>query len=126
MPKKHNPRILILEDEQTLSRSLRDALERAGYTIEIEIDGVKGLKKIETSKPDLVLLDLILPGLSGLDVLKALVAKPSLKSIPVIVLSNLDDPKSVIEAKRLGAKAYLIKAQVTLEEIIKKIEQTLA
>ncbi|MDP3964894.1 MAG: response regulator [bacterium] len=116
-------KILIIEDEQTLARSLKAKMERAGYAVDRKIDGVHGLKHATDKKPDFIILDLILPGMGGLEVLNALKSKKETKIIPVLVLSNVDDPKSSDEALNLGAVNYLIKTQVTLENILEEIRK---
>lgn len=126
MATRTRPTIVLLEDERTLARSMHDKLEKSGYKVQIEIDGALGLQRIQKAKPDIVLLDCILPGLGGLDVLKALRAKASTKATKVIMLSNVDDEKIKAAALRLGALNYLIKTQVSLSDIIEEIEKALA
>ncbi|MFA5107107.1 MAG: response regulator [Patescibacteria group bacterium] len=118
--------VIVLEDERTLAKTMHEKLEKSGYKVQIEIDGVLGLQRIQKVKPDIVLLDCILPGLSGVDVLRALRAKPSTRAIKVIMLSNVDDEKIKKEALRLGALDYFIKTQVSLAKIIEEIEKALA
>ncbi len=115
--------IFIIEDEQTLSRSLRDKLEREGYRVETAIDGKLGLASVKREKPDLLILDIILPGLNGLEVLKGLKSDSRSKHIPVLLVSNVDDEKQQREAQRLGAANYLLKSNVTLAKIIEEIQK---
>ncbi|MDD5566794.1 MAG: response regulator [Patescibacteria group bacterium] len=123
MPGQKKKFILIIEDEQTLARSLTDKLTRSGYRVESEIEGVRGLRKVVETKPDLVILDIILPGLNGLKVLKSLKSKSCTKDIPVILVSNVDDKESQDEGMKLGAANYLIKTNVSLAKIIQEIER---
>ncbi len=90
------------------------------------LDGEIGLRLAKTKKPDLILLDLILPKVHGFDVLKELKKDETMKTIPVVVLTNLEGIKDVDLALEMGAKAYLIKTQYTLEEVVEKVKKTLA
>ena len=95
------------------------------YEIVEAIDGEEGLKKIKETKPDLVLLDLILPGIDGFDVLSKIKDDPALASIPVIILSNLGQREDVEKGLRLGVVDYLVKAHFTPNEIIAKVKTAL-
>ena len=117
--------IFVIEDEQTLVRSLKDKFERTGYEVKTEIDGIKGYSRIVKEKPNIVILDIILPGLNGLDILKKLKDNAETKNIPVILLSNVDDEKSMNQGKKLGAVAYFIKTNVTLNRLIEEIKRHL-
>lgn len=88
-------------------------------------DGVSGLSIAEEEKPDLIILDLILPKKDGFEVMKELKNNPNLKSIPIVVLTNLESPQDIGRAFSLGAKSYLIKANYSLKEIAKKINDLL-
>jgi CheY-like chemotaxis protein len=89
------------------------------------VDGEEALKRLETEKPDLVLLDLILPGIDGFEVLAKIKQDPSLTSIPVIILSNLGQKEDVDRGLKLGATDYLIKAYFTPKEIVEKVRGVL-
>lgn len=126
MPKN----ILIVEDDKFLRELIAQKLVKEGYSISEAVDGEEGIKKIKEEKPDLVLLDLILPGIDGFEVLaKMRLAKtkedPDLARIPVIVLSNLGQKEDVERGLKLGAVDYLIKAHFTPGEIIEKIKNAL-
>ncbi len=123
MSKAKKKKILIIEDEQTLAKSLSDKLTREGYEVIAEIDGAMGLKRVIEEMPDLVILDIILPGLNGLEVLKSLKGRDKTKNVPVILVSNVDDMKSTRDAKKLGAANYLLKSNVTLANIIEEIKK---
>ncbi|MBU0706836.1 response regulator [Patescibacteria group bacterium] len=123
MTSKKKKKIFIIEDEQTLSRSLSDKLKREGFQVDTEIDGVRGLKRVGEVIPDLLILDIILPGLSGLEILERLKAEPKTKKIPVLLVSNVDDEKSTKEGKALGAVNYLIKTNVTPSRILEEINK---
>ena len=118
-------KILFIEDESALQKTFRDVLEKEGYQMISALDGESGLRLAKSEKPDLILLDLILPRKDGFEVLKELKEDESTKGIPVIVLTNLEDIESVEKAIGLGATTYLVKAQYTLEEVIQKVKKAL-
>jgi len=89
------------------------------------LDGEVGLKLAKSGKPDLILLDLILPKIDGFEVLKKIKADPETKDIPVIVLTNLEESEDVQRAIDLGAKNYLVKANYSLREVVEKIKKAL-
>jgi len=121
MPKK----ILVIEDDKFLRELISQKLLKEGYEISEAIDGEEGLKKVKEEKPDLVLLDLILPGIDGFEVLSEIKDDPILAQIPVIILSNLGQKEDVEKGLRLGAVDYLIKAHFTPGEIVEKINNAL-
>ena len=118
--------ILIIEDETALLYALEAELSYAGFQIMTATEGKDGLEKIKRFKPDLVVLDIMLPDIDGLEILKQIKEDPQMKSIPVIIVSNLEKKETVEKGLKLGAKEYIIKTQYTLEEVLKKIKETLA
>jgi DNA-binding response OmpR family regulator len=118
-------KILFIEDESALQKTFRDILEKEGYQMISALDGESGLRLAKSEKPDLILLDLILPRKDGFEVLKELKEDETTKGIPVIVLTNLEDIESVEKAIELGATTYLVKAQYSLEEVIQKVKKAL-
>lgn len=117
--------ILVIEDDKFLRELIVQKLIEEGYDAAEAVDGEEGVKKVKTVKPDLVLLDLILPGIDGFEVLTRIKEDPSLVQIPVIILSNLGQKDDVERGMRLGAVEYLIKAHFTPREIIDKIKNIL-
>jgi len=117
--------ILIVEDDKFLRELIVQKLIKENYEVSEAIDGEQGIKKIKEEKPDLILLDLILPGIDGFEVLSKMKEDPSLASIPVIILSNLGQKEDVEKGLKLGAIDYLIKAHFTPGEIIEKIKKAL-
>lgn len=115
-------KILIVEDDRFLRELISRKLLNEGYNIAEAVDGEEGIKKIKEEKPDLVLLDLILPGADGFEVLTKTKADSSVSSIPVIILSNLGQKEDVERGLKLGAVDYLIKAHFTPGEIVEKIK----
>ncbi len=118
-------KILIIEDDKFLRELIAQKLLKEGYDIIEMVDGEKGLKSVKEDKPDLVLLDLILPGIDGFEVLSEMKEDLALSQIPVIVLSNLGQKDDIERALKLGAIDYMIKAHFTPAEIIEKIKGVL-
>jgi len=118
-------KILIIEDDKFLRELIVKKLVKEGYEISEAVDGEEGVKKVKEEKPDLVLLDLILPGIDGFEVLSRTKEDPALSQIPVIILSNLGQKEEVERGLKLGAIDYLIKAHFTPGEIIEKIRAIL-
>lgn len=115
-------KILIVEDDQFLRELITQKLLKEGYDIVEAIDGEKGLKSVKEEKPDLILLDLILPGIDGFEVLAKVKEDLNLSQIPVIILSNLGQRDDIERGLKMGAVDYLIKAHFTPGEIIAKIK----
>jgi len=117
--------ILFIEDESALQKTFGEILKQEGYDITPALDGEIGLRLAKTKKPDLILLDLILPKMHGFEVLKKLKEDKETKDIPVIVLTNLEGIGDVEKAIELGATTYLVKAQYSLDEVVEKIKKAL-
>lgn len=111
-------KIFIVEDEMSLREILTMRLKEAGFEIEVAIDGAEALEKLKTIKPDVILLDIILPKIDGFTVLGKIKEDLTTKDIPVIVLSNLGQDADIKRALDLGAVDYFIKAQHSLLEIV--------
>ncbi|MCK4355320.1 response regulator [Candidatus Parcubacteria bacterium] len=118
-------KILIIEDDKFLRELISQKLVKEGYEICEAIDGEEGIKQVRKENPDLILLDLILPGIDGFDVLAQMKRDPVLAKIPVIILSNLGQKEDIEKGINLGADDYLIKAHFTPNEIIEKIKSVL-
>tara|TARA_Y100000310_G_scaffold85265_1_gene82108 strand:+ start:25485 stop:25853 length:369 start_codon:yes stop_codon:yes gene_type:complete len=118
-------KILFIEDESALQETFGEVLKQEGYEVVKAMDGEAGLEMAKTQKPDLILLDLILPKLHGFEVLKKLKGDPETKEIPIIVLTNLEDMKDIENAIELGATTYLVKVNYSLDEVVSKIKKAL-
>jgi len=118
-------KILIIEDDKFLRELIAQKLFKEGFEAAEAIDGEEGIKKIKSENPDLILLDLILPGIDVFEVLSRMREDSTLASIPVIILSNLGQKEDVEKGLKLGAVDYLIKAHFTPGEIIDKIKVAL-
>src|SRR3989338_8218464 len=110
-------KILIVEDEETLLRALEHKLSLHGYRVDLARDGAEGLKKIKEEKPDVVLLDILMPNVDGFGVLEDLNKSGIIPDMPVIIISNSGQPVEIDRAMRLGARDYLIKAEFDPEEV---------
>ncbi len=117
--------ILLVEDELPFRQIYRDALEMYGYNVIEAEDGEEALKVIEQTPPDLVLLDIVLPKLSGFDVLTNVKQNPKTKQIPVIVYSVLNDKASIDRAVALGADGFTIKGETPAVEVLNKVRSVL-
>ena len=117
------PKILIIEDEEIISELLQKKLEKEGYEITRAGDGVEGLEKMKEAKPDLILLDIVMPKKGGFEVMEEMIKNKELKSIPVIVISNSGQPVELNRAKELGATDWLIKTEFDPQEVIKKVKK---
>lgn len=115
--------ILIIEDDKFLRELIARKLVSENFDILEAVDGENGLKVLKENKPDLILLDLILPGIDGFEVLSKIKGDPSISSIPVIILSNLGQREDVERGLNLGAVDYLVKAHFTPNEIVGKIKE---
>jgi len=117
--------ILFIEDESALQKTFGDLLRQEGYEMISALDGEIGLRLAKLKKPDLILLDLILPKMHGFEVLKKLKEDKETKDIPIIILTNLEGIGDVEKAINLGATTYLVKAHYSLEEVVGKIKKAL-
>jgi len=117
--------ILVVEDDQFLRDLIVKKLEEEGLNIIQAVDGEEGLQFIKENKPALVLLDLILPGIDGFEVLKQVKSDPETKDIPIIILSNLGQKDDIERGLELGARDFMVKAHFTPEEIVKKAKEVL-
>jgi DNA-binding response OmpR family regulator len=124
MDDKKRIRIVLVEDDEMLSSLYDEALCLMGFSVGIAKSGREGLKMIEENEPDLVILDIVMPDGDGFFVLKKIRENSKIKDIPVIMHTNLYSDSDKEEALKLGAREYVVKAQITpkqLAEIVKKI-----
>lgn len=116
---------MLVEDDKFLRDLIAKKLKTEGYEVVEALDGESGIIKAKEAAPGLILLDLILPGIDGFNVLAKIKADEATQRIPVIVLSNLSQQEEVERVLRLGAADFLIKAHLTPSEIIAKIKRIL-
>lgn len=118
-------KILLIEDDKFISEMIAKKLKEAGLIVDLMIDAESGMAKIQKEKPDLILLDIILPGMDGYEFLEKLNSNKELSSIPVLILSNLGQNDEIERGLKLGAKDFWVKAHHDLDEIIQKVKQML-
>jgi len=119
------PKVLVVEDDKFLRELINRKLQTENFETFLAFDGETALVLVEQERPDIVLLDLILPGINGFEVLAKIKENEKLKEIPVIILSNLGQKDDIDKGMGLGAADYLVKAHFTPSEIIEKINQIL-
>lgn len=118
-------KILVVEDEQDIRESVTEALEDAGFEVVTAADGIKGLKAALDEKPDLILLDLVMPGYDGQTVLDKLREDPWGRNAKVIILSSMDDVGNIVNAHYKNIVDYIIKPHNSLAEIVRKTREGL-
>ena len=118
-------KILIVEDEAILAEMYQDKFTQAGYEVSLAFNSEEGLALAKKERPDLILLDILLPKENGIQFLNWLRKDPEISSMPVVAFSNYDDPETKKEAFQLGVKDYLIKTNYTPQQIVEKIKSYL-
>lgn len=114
-------RVLVIEDDKLLSSLIVRKLKAEKTDVLYAPNGEEALKTLEAEMPDLILLDILLPGIDGFEVLKRIKENPKLQKIPVVILSNLGQESDIEQGRRLGAVTFLVKASLTLDEITKEV-----
>lgn len=117
--------VLIVEDDEFLRSLAAKRLEKEGYAIAVAVDGEAALNVAVEAKPALILLDLLLPGRDGFEVLKQFKENEAVKDVPVIIFSNLGRTEDIEKARQLGATDFLIKANFTLDDLAEKVKEKL-
>ncbi|MGB7957538.1 MAG: response regulator [Minisyncoccia bacterium] len=115
-------KVMLIEDDRFLSSLLRARLEKDGVTVDQMFDGENAVERLTAERPDLVVLDLIMPKINGFEVLKAMSLTPGLDRTPVVIVSNLAQDSDIEKARQLGAKAYFVKVKISIDDLIGKIE----
>jgi len=116
-------KILVIEDEELIQSLIKKKLSQEGYEVSSAEDGVKGLEKMKEVKPDLILLDVMMPKMGGFEVMEEMNKIPELKRIPVIIISNSGQPVELEQAKKLGARDWLIKTEFDPQEVVEKVKK---
>lgn len=117
--------IVVADDEPFILQAYQEGLQRAGYKILTAADGATALKLAKDHKPDLILLDLIMPDLNGFEVLEKLKHNRKLKNIPVIVVSNISKATDEHEVRSLGAIEFVVKSNYSLKDIVSIVRKTI-
>lgn len=118
-------KVLIIEDDHFLSSILKNRLEKEGFRVLQAFDGDEGLAMARKEKPDVVLLDLIMPKVSGFEVLEGIASDPELSRIPVMIASNLGQDSDIEKAKSLGAHDYYVKVRTSIDELAQMVKNVL-
>lgn len=119
-------KVLFIEDDPFLIEIYTTKLENAGFSVEVAVDGREGLEKLKKEKPDLVLLDIVLPYMDGWEFLRTISKdKAATKNLKIIVLSNLGQKTDVEKGIKLGAVKYMIKAHYTPSEVVEEVKNIL-
>jgi CheY-like chemotaxis protein len=119
-------RVLLAEDDRVLRRACESGLRRRGVTVITAADGEMALQLARSDAPDLILLDMLMPKLTGLEVLRSLRADARTRAVPVLVLSNSSREADVREVMQLGVEGYLVKSNLSLEELGDRVVAILA
>ena len=123
--KKNNIRVVLVEDEEVLLEVLESKLKKEGYEVFSAKDGVAGLDLVNAIRPDIILLDVVMPRMDGFEVLEHLQKDEELAKIPVIIISNSGQDVEIGRALALGVKDYLVKAEFDPQEVLDKIQNQL-
>lgn len=118
-------KIIIVEDDTFLQGLISGKLSKEGFTVVAIADGTQANAKIEEEMPDLVLLDLMVPGVDGFGILEKIRSSEKVKTVPTIIFSNLGEEKDITHAKELGATDFMVKSNFTLDELAEKIKTLL-
>lgn len=116
-------KILLIEDEELIIDLLEKKLIKENYEVMVTRNGVEGLEKMREIKPDLILLDIIMPKMGGFEVMEEMNKDKDLEDIPVIIVSNSGQPVELDRAKELGVKDWLIKTEFDPQEVIEKVKK---
>lgn len=114
--------IMIIEDDRFLSSLMKARLEKEGFTTVQAFDGEEAIGLLKQKLPALIILDLIMPKVTGFEVLQMISITPQLDKVPVVILSNLAQDSDIQKAQQLGAKDYFIKVKVSIDDLIGKIK----
>lgn len=118
-------KIAIIEDDQTIAQMYRMKLENEGFEVHLASNGSDGVDMVERSKPDLILLDMQMPGMNGDEALTEIRKHDWGKMIPVIVLTNLGEEEAPKHLRSLGIESYIVKADLTPRQVVERVKATL-
>jgi CheY-like chemotaxis protein len=119
-------KVLVIDDEKDIREILMDTLENHGLTPSSATDGKDGLEIARATQPDLILLDIMMPKMDGIEMLQELRNDPWGRTVPVILLSNINDKERLREAEKIGIQASILKAEWKISDIIRKVDELLA
>jgi two-component system response regulator AdeR len=119
-------KVAIIEDDMAIVQMYRTKFETEGYEVQTASDGIAGLQLIESFQPDIVLLDLMMPNMNGLDMLGRLRNQPSGKNAKVVVLTNMGDTETATKVYKMAADDYIVKAELTPKQVAERVKTLLA
>jgi DNA-binding response OmpR family regulator len=119
-------KVLIVEDDRYISKMYEFKLQLDGMEVEVAENGRIGVEKIKEFKPNIMLLDILMPEMDGFEVLKIVKGDPETKDIPVLILSNLGQEDHIQKGMQLGAVGFIVKSQYTPAKVVEKIKEVLA
>ena len=119
------PKVLIIEDDEFLSSLVKARLEKDSFEVRRVFDGLEAFELLKEYRPDVIILDLIMPRMSGFELLETISVDAQLNTIPVIALTNLCQDEDIQKAKSLGVREYFIKARTSIDELVKTIKNVL-
>ncbi len=118
-------KILLVEDDQFLGSLMKNRFVKEGFEVVWVMTGDDAIVKLKETTTDLILMDIILPGLSGFEAMEKIVADPQCGHVPVMIISNLGQESDIARGRQLGAVAYLIKAQTPIDELVRRVREFL-
>jgi DNA-binding response OmpR family regulator len=119
-------KIMVVEDDRFLSSLIKARLEKDGFIVQQTFDGEEAIQALKTDRPDLVILDLIMPKVTGFEVLQNISITPGFEKVPVVILSNLAQESDIEKARQLGAREYFVKVKISIDDLIGKIKTLVA
>lgn len=117
--------ILLVEDDQFLSNLLKNRFLKEGFEVLAAKNSDEAIISLETNNPDLIIVDIILPGKSGFEIIEAIASLPKASRVPIIIFSNLGQESDIARGKQLGVVEYLVKAETSIDDLILKIKELL-
>jgi DNA-binding response OmpR family regulator len=115
-------KIMVIEDDRFLSSLMKARLEKEGFAIIQAFDGEEAIQTLKTETPAIIILDLIMPKITGFEVLQTISITPQLAKVPVVILSNLAQDSDIEKARQLGAKEYFVKVKVSIDDLVGRIK----
>ena len=118
-------KILLVEDDQFLGSLIKNRFVKEGFDMDWVMDGEAAIAKLKEMPHDLILMDIILPGASGFEVMEKITAEPQVGSTPIIIISNLGQESDIARGRELGAVSYLVKADTPIDILVQKVREFL-
>lgn len=119
------PKIVCAEDDQLIATSLSEGFKGAGFEVFMAVDGEDAINKIRENKPDVAVLDIMMPKLDGIGVVWEMKADQEIAHVPVVMLTNLSDPGTISKILEAGVTDYLLKSEQTIDQIVAKVTEVM-